>query len=571
VNGLSDQVWRIIRDRRLFKPGQQILVAVSGGLDSMVLLHVMNELVRREGWKLTVAHLNHRLRGKSSDADARLVQRIAQQLGLAAIIGWANVREIARREKLSVEMAARKARHEFLVRTAARLRIRTVALAHHADDQVELFFLRLFRGSGSQGLLGMQWRNPSPFNKRIQLVRPLLGQTRARLAKYAKENRVRFREDASNRALDIQRNRIRHELLPLLRKRYQPALDTVIARVLDITQAEAEVITETAHSYLSALPGFERRSRVASVSLESDPSPRPSPLRKGRGGSVRGPFEELASRKDRNAKQRISKSSRNVTIFGNLPVAVQRRSLQLQLFGLGIAADFDLIEQLRLKEDRAVCVSRDKVGASWHCSRNAAFMRQHGVQRRYLPDKSGVPFAFSIRSGGSAKMHPDKVGSSRRIGEPFVISRDSRGLVRVGKGQPRTFLDSSVLLNLGSGSGKAIFEGIQVNWERKAGKNHKLPKKATNCEWFDADRVTRKILLRHWRPGDRFQPIGMSSAIKLQDFFTNQQVPRERRHQLVLAVSADNEVFWVEGMRISERFKLTKSTNRRLQWRWQRL
>jgi len=518
MNGLTDQFWRTIRDRQLFKPRQQILIAVSGGLDSMVLLHLMNELARRESWKLTIAHLNHRLRGKSSEADARLVERTAKRLGLAAIIGSANVREIARREKLSLEMAARKARHEFLARTAIRLRIRTVALAHHADDQVELFFLRLFRGSGSQGLLGMPWRNPSPSNKRVQLVRPLLGQTRATLAKFAAEKGVRFREDASNAILDIQRNRIRHELLPLLRKRYQPALDTVVARVLEITQAEAEAVTEAARNHLLLLAGFEKRKHFASPGLERDFSPVPSPLPQGRGGSVPSRVARVRPGKDRSGTL-----PRAGTAFENLPVAVQRRSLQLQLFGLGIAADFDLIERLRLKEDRAVCVSRDKVG------------------------------------------------SSRRPGQPLVISRDSRGLVREEKGQPESFLPNSAVLNLGSGSGKAIFEGIQVNWEPKASKSHKLPKQAVNCEWFDADRVGRKILLRHWQPGDRFQPIGMSSAIKLQDFFTNQQVPRERRHELVLAVSADNEVFWVEGMRISERFKLTRTTNRRLQWRWQRL
>jgi tRNA(Ile)-lysidine synthase len=90
-------------------------------------------------------------------------------------------------------------------------------------------------------------------------------------------------------------------------------------------------------------------------------------------------------------------------------------------------------------------------------------------------------------------------------------------------------------------------------------------------ECFDAEKVGSPVLLRHWRPGDRFQPIGMASPVKLQDFFTNQKVPRDQRRQLILAVTAKGEVFWVEGMRISERFKLTKHTIRGLQWRWKRL
>ena len=509
MNSLIDEFEKTISGRGLFCRGQGILVAVSGGLDSMVLLHLMNRLAQVHGWQLTVAHLNHKLRGKSSEADARLVKRKAKELGWQAVIGVAKVRDLARREKLSLEMAARRARHEFLAHTADKLGIHTVALAHHADDQLELFFLRLLRGSGSQGLQGMRWRNPSPVNKRIELVRPLLGQTRATLGKYAVENKVRFREDASNASLDIQRNRIRHELLPLLRKRYQPALETVIARVLEITQAEAEFITESARSYLSVLPVPK---------LGSDPSPLPSPIRKGRGRSVSSLFAKKSL-----GKGQTDKLSWAGAAFGDLPVAVQRRSLQLQLLGSGILPDFDLIEQLRLQEGRRVCVS-------W-----------------------------------------DKLASSDRTREPLFVIRDSNGLVRSEKAIPAPFPNDSALVYLVGDSGKVHFEGIQVGWERKAGRVRELGQREATCEWFDADRVGDQILLRHWRPGDRFQPIGMPRSVKLQDFLTNQKIPRERRHRLLLAVTAQGEVFWVEGMRISERFKLTKSTNRRLQWRWQRL
>lgn len=453
----------------------------------MVLLHLLNASARRNDWTLTVAHLNHQLRGKSSDADARLVKRTAKELGWPAVVGASKVREIARRKKLSLEMAARKSRHEFLARTAARLRIRTIALAHHADDQLELFFLRLFRGSGSQGLLGMKWRNPSPLDQRIELVRPLLGQSREVLAYYATENKISFREDASNASLDIQRNRIRHELVPLLKRHYQPALGQVIARVLDITQAEADFVMDHALAWRSRLKGEARAFRNAECGIGNDP----------------------------NAS----------AAFESLPIAIQRRILQLELLAHGIAPDFDLIEQLRHKTGRAVCVSLDKLNPR-----------------------------------------------NQRRSQSLVVTRDVKALVRVEKGKLRLFADSAALLDLGEGSGSADFDGVQVTWGRQPNRTHaQVPAKVKNCEWFDADRIGRKIVLRHWRPGDRFQPIGMSSAIKLQDFFTNQKVPRPRRHQLVLAVAADNEVFWVEGMRISERFKLTKATNRRLQWRWQRL
>src|ERR1039458_7290140 len=189
----------------------------------MVLLHLLHGLAPRHGWQLVAAHLNHQLRGRSSDADERLVGRTAQKLKVPLLVGRAAVRELACAGKLSLEMAARELRHGFLAGTARRRHIRTVALAHHADDQLELFFLRLLRGSGGEGLAGVKWRGG-----------PGRDQPKAALVRYAAEHGIRHREDKSNAVLDFQRNRIRHELLPLLRRKYQPALDKTISRVMEI-------------------------------------------------------------------------------------------------------------------------------------------------------------------------------------------------------------------------------------------------------------------------------------------------------------------------------------------------
>jgi tRNA(Ile)-lysidine synthase len=200
VRRLLQHVEQSIRDRRLLGRGQAVLVAVSGGVDSMVLLHLLHGLAAKQGWQLTVAHFNHQLRGRQSDADERLVRLAAKRLGLRLVRGGADVRQHARTHKLSLEMAGRELRHKFLARTARRLRIPAVALAHQADDQVELFFLRLLRGAGGEGLQGMKGRSRSPADGEIELVRPLLDLTKADLQAHARREGIPFREDASNGA-----------------------------------------------------------------------------------------------------------------------------------------------------------------------------------------------------------------------------------------------------------------------------------------------------------------------------------------------------------------------------------
>ena len=118
----------------------------------MVLLDLLHQLAAAHHWRLAVAHLNHRLRGRESDGDAKLCQGQCEALGVTCFAGEASVKELSRTKKVSIEMAAREARHEFLTSTARRNGFKRIGLAHHRDDQVELFFLRLFRGAGGAGL-----------------------------------------------------------------------------------------------------------------------------------------------------------------------------------------------------------------------------------------------------------------------------------------------------------------------------------------------------------------------------------------------------------------------------------
>jgi tRNA(Ile)-lysidine synthase len=300
----------------------------------------------------------------------------------------------------------------------------------------------------------MQWRNSSPGDPKIQLVRPFLACSKTELLQFARTEKISFREDASNAALDILRNRIRHELLPRLKKRYQPALTKTTARAMEILQANSEFITQCAEEWLEKKkPAFE-----------------------------------------------------------GLPLALQRRVLQLQLYRKGWPADFDLVERLR--------------------------------------SAPNTPLA----------LNPE-----------WVVHRDRAGLLDFAKLPVAEFKPNRMILDLKSKRKSVRFDGLSVGWQINQARKTKLhTSPGSGCEYFDAEKIGRSVILRHWLPGDRFRPIGMNASVKLQDLFSNQKVPRALRHQLAIATTVDGELFWVEGLRISDDFKLDQQTVRTLKWLWQR-
>ena len=438
----------------------------------MGLLQILHSLAPQNRWKISVAHFNHQLRGRASAADEKLVRRAAQKLGLPCLCERGDVAGFSRQAKISVEMAARKLRHEFLARVARAQEISVVALAHHADDQVELGFLRLLRGAGGEGLAGMKWRSPSPADKNVTLVRPLLGLTKAELRAFAREKKIRFRDDATNLSKDFLRNRIRHELLPLLRQKYQPGLDKTVLRLMDIVGAEAEFAGGTARQWLENQNGKR----------QAESGNRPAPPH-GTPGS-----------------------------FNQLPVAVQRKVLQQQLAERGVAADFELIEQLRAAAGKYV-----SVGSGWS------------------------------------------------------VARAATGTITLREQVANQFDADECRVKLTGRAGRADFGGQRIRWASRPLKKFRPPQKKAGAEVFDADKIGGEITLRHWRAGDRFQPIGLATSAKLQDLFVNAKIPAARRHGLVVAATADGEIFWVEGLRVGERFKLTPATKRTLGWHWSQL
>jgi len=295
----------------------------------------------------------------------------------------------------------------------------------------------------------MRPQSVSPSDKTITLVRPLLDEPKIALAEFARRRRIAFREDATNRSTDIPRNRVRRELLPLLRQKYQPNVDVIARRTMELLRAEAEFVRDEAQRWLKTPEGQ--------------------------------PFDRI-------------------------PVALQRRVVQLQLRNAGIDADFQLIEQLRLNIEE------------WTTLDPQTLCR--------------------LRASGRVESKTVETSSFQAVERKLLLRSTTKCMT---------------------------FGSLRLAWTFKRG-SRPAPKPRT--EFFDADAVGEVIILRHWSAGDRFQPIGMSQPVKIQDLFVNQKIPRTSRYGLVIATTEDGQIFWVEGLRIGERFKITPATRRILQWSW---
>jgi len=222
-----ERVLATIERFRMFQTGQRVGVAVSGGADSVCLLHVLFELAPRWNLHLQVLHLDHQLRGEESREDARFVERLAAGLGLPFSLGHADVSTLARDRGENLEQAARNERRRFFLEFLHSGAVDRIALGHTRSDQAETVLFRFLRGSGTAGLAGIRPVTSDGF------VRPLIGIERSAVEQFLRERNITWREDSSNASLDFARNRIRRELLPMLQREWNPAITEMLAHTSD--------------------------------------------------------------------------------------------------------------------------------------------------------------------------------------------------------------------------------------------------------------------------------------------------------------------------------------------------
>jgi tRNA(Ile)-lysidine synthase len=257
VHPFQRRVLDYVHQEQLIAADDSILVAVSGGPDSVALLHVLLAIKELCGiGRMAILHFDHQLRDEASAADRAFVKALAETFELPFYVSSADVHSYRQRHRISLEMAARVCRHRFFRDAMARLGATAIALGHNANDQAEELLLRLFRGTGPAGMAGMLPKTPT------QLIRPLLFAARTEILAYLRDQRLTFREDSSNLDPAHQRNAVRQKILPLLEKHFHRRVIEALCRHARLVEEEETFWTELLAKQWQAVCATETASRI---------------------------------------------------------------------------------------------------------------------------------------------------------------------------------------------------------------------------------------------------------------------------------------------------------------------
>lgn len=502
---LLDSVRRTMRLHEMVPPGGRVVVALSGGADSVALLHILRELdTSGELVVAGVAHFNHRLRGDASDEDERFCRGVAAAMGIPAVVGGADVRETARGQKRSIEDAARRLRYGFLREAAAHFRADGIAVGHSRDDQAETFLLRLLRGAGTRGLGSIRPRNG-------KVIRPLIDVARADLRRYVAERGLSFREDATNADVSVPRNRVRHELLPYLERAFSPNIVEVLAREAALAREDDERLQN------------EAIDLAASIVLTDTPSESSDRV-------IESPVDWSIGQSSLHVKGAVLVDADRLR---SLHPAIGSRVARLALAHLarerfvGFAHVQAFLNFVRARvADSALSLPGQQA--------------RLGLVRGEGDDAHKAVVVLGPEPPRQASVKPKEARSAKAGSDSPELQRSDGG--------------NSFRFSL-SIPGEVVLaaQGWTVSADRVDGPADVPPRQglAVLVQGLDGP-----LTVRSRCPGDRFQPPGLGGRTrKLQDYLVDRKVPRSARDLLPLVVDRDDRIVWIVGHAVAEGFR----------------
>ncbi len=502
VHKLAERLLTTIRKQDSIRAGDRVAAAVSGGSDSVALLCLLLELRAELGIIVSVAHVNHKLRGAESEGDEQFVMELARQGNLELHTSEAPVDRSA---GSGIEAAARALRYSFfrrLAREGGRTRITTkVATAHTLDDQAETVLLRTFRGTGIRGLSGIHPRIVFEEQGRAfgEVVRPLLGFRRAVLLEFLRDRGQSWREDSSNRDVGFLRNRVRHRLMPLIQEEFGEAALERMAELAEIARAEEEH-WECGHPEIAPpLPA-----------METAVHPSAAPPAKLRPGPFKASSDEARSNPERPPKSRTRQPvSLPVRQLLALPLAAQRRLVRAWLGAnapdLGIS--FRLIE-----EALELAGGSTETGSA---SRRATNKSSAGR-------KVEMPSGWNLRRGRQALLLESGASDVRQPTDyEYVLAVP--GQVEVPE--------------LGASIAARVVDAAAVPEDERG---HLL----------NLELMPNKISIRNWRPGDRYWPAHTSAETKVKELLSDRHATGAQKRLWPVAAAEGCGLIWMRGFAV---------------------
>jgi tRNA(Ile)-lysidine synthase len=429
------EVENFIKTENLFTEREKLLLAISGGIDSVVLLHVLMQL----GFRPVLAHCNFSLRGEESDGDEQFVRDLAEKLNLELLVKRFDTKTYAAQKKLSTQMAARELRYNWFTRLSEERGFTKVVLGHHRDDQLETFLINLFRGSGITGLKAMKAGNGL-------LVRPLLNTSRKTIEAYAAQHQLVWREDSTNRETNYLRNKIRHSLL-----------------------IEIEAVD----------PAYLRKMSESILMLQREEAL----------------YRQLLKDFFTNQFQNDEDHKLSKKLFLNHPEGLMLLYEYLKQFGYNYEQAEQIFETLK-----------NSPGRLFYSKSHQLLIDRNTLQIRLLEDNDPAEY--------------------------FLIQELDE------------VIEKPILLKISK------FDFMSMN---------DIDKDAS-CAALDFDQLYFPLQIRRWRQGDRFKPLGMRGEKLVSDFFIDQQFSLFEKQDTWLLINGNQEVIWVIGHRIDDRYKITRRT-----------
>lgn len=454
---MKDKVLKTIAENNMINDGDRIIIALSGGPDSITLLHILHTLKNKLNITIYAAHVNHLLRGKDAYKDEELCKKYCDELGILCFVKRVDINQLAKIKNISHELAGREARYEFFDELMKKYDCNKIAIAHNLNDQAETVLMRMMRGAGIEGLVGIR-----PVRDNI-FIRPLIEITRNEIEKYCEENKLPAAIDKTNFENIYARNKIRLELIPYMENNFNKDIIHTLNRMSNIIREDNDYLEEISDEI----------------------------------------FKKYCYRKDDRVIIYKDAFKEHKTIITRV---LRKAILQIKgdLYNIENSHIIDIIKLYNQNTGKTIM----------------------------LPDSLMVDNVYKdIHIYKEMKNHNTNIYEVIPFNDEFYCEKLHT---------------------------KIITKVLHKN------NNDVNLKDSDMIKYFDFDKVKDNIILRYRKDGDRFTSLGMKGSKKLKDLFIDLKVPRHER-DIIPLICFGNEIGWIVGYRISEKFKVDNNTERILQ------